>query len=106
MEKTGYNQITQAEAKEMMDNGNVIILDVREKDEYVQGHIANSILVPLSVLNEEIETALPNKDEVILVYCRSGNRSKQACLIMDTLGYTNVYEFGGITTWKYGVVQD
>ncbi len=101
-----YEKITQEEAKKMMDNDNVIILDVREKDEYATGHIENSILVPLSVLNDEIEKTIPNKDEVVLVYCRSGNRSKQASFIMSMLGYTNVYDFGGINTWEYGIVQD
>lgn len=105
MVTTQYTQITQKEAKEMMDNGNVIVLDVREEDEYKQGHIENSILVPLSVLDSKIEEVITDKDATVLVYCRSGNRSKQASTIMSMKGYTNVYEFGGINTWEYGIVK-
>ncbi len=107
MEKnnSGFYQISQDTAKEMMDNQDVIILDVREQYEYDAGHIENSVLLPLSEIATRAEEVLPNKEAIILVYCRSGNRSKQGSMILAELGYTNIYEFGGITTWEYGIVQ-
>ncbi len=101
----GFYEITQDVAKEMIDNSEVVILDVREDYEYEEGHIENSVLLPLSEVEMSAESILPNKDETILVYCRSGNRSKQASSILARLGYTNIYEFGGINTWEYGVVK-
>ncbi len=101
----GYYEITQDVAKQMMDSSDVIILDVREESEYKEGHIENSVLLPLMEVSTSAESILPNKDETILVYCRSGNRSKQASYILADLGYSNVYEFGGINTWEYGVVK-
>ncbi len=101
----GYYEITQNVAKEMMDNEDVVILDVREEDEYKEGHIENSVLLPLGNVSMSAESVIPNKDEIILVYCRSGNRSKQASYVLADLGYTNVYEFGGINTWEYGTVK-
>ena len=100
----GYKQISQDEAKKMMDNGNVIILDVREKDEYDAGHIKDAVLLPVGSINADTAAAvIDSKDSVVLVYCRSGNRSKTASATLAKLGYTNIYEFGGITTWKYDV---
>ena len=90
-----YQQITQEEAKEMMDNQEVIILDVREQDEYDGGHIPGAMLLPVGMINEE------TADATVLVYCRSGNRSKTASSALADLGYTNIYEFGGINTWPY-----
>ncbi len=101
----GYYQITQDVAKEMIDNEKVVILDVREEEEYEEGHIENSVLLPLGEVTYYAERIIPNKDEIILVYCRSGNRSKQASYFLAELGYTNVYEFGGINTWEYGIVK-
>ena len=95
-----YTQITQAEAKEMMarEDGHVVV-DVRRQDEYDAGHIPGAILIP----NEDIITtpppALPDKTRVILIYCRSGRRSKEAAQKLADMGYINVYEFGGIITW-------
>ncbi len=97
----GYHQISQEEAKDIMDNEDVIILDVREQYEYDERHIDKSILVPLGEINDTIEDIIPNKESKVLVYCRTGNRSKQASANMVDLGYTNVYEFGGINTWTY-----
>lgn len=103
----GYRQIDQQAAKEMMerDDGHVIV-DVRRQDEYDAGHIPGAMLIP----NESIEDAeppeLPDKDAVILVYCRSGRRSKEAAKKLADLGYTNVYEFGGIIDWTGDVVAD
>ena len=96
-----YRQITMDEAVDMMaQETGYIILDVRRPDEYADGHIPNAINVP----NESIGTAeileLPNKDQLIMVYCRSGRRSKEASEKLVKLGYTNIVEFGGILDWK------
>ena len=97
-----YQQITQEEAKEMMDTQEVIILDVREQDEYDSGHIPDAILLPVDTIDEETAAAvIPEKESTVLVYCRSGNRSKTASSTLAELGYTNIYEFGGINTWPY-----
>ena len=97
-----YRQISQAEAKEMMDTQEVIILDVREQDEYDSGHIPGAVLLPVGTIDEETAAAvIPEKDATVLVYCRSGNRSKTASSALAELGYTNIYEFGGIKTWSY-----
>ena len=97
----GYKQITMSEAVKMMETEkNYIILDVRRPDEYAKGHIPGAINVP----NEEIGSAeiseLPDKSQLILVYCRSGRRSKEASEKLVKLGYTNIVEFGGIQDWK------
>ena len=99
-----YQQITQDEAKEMMDTQEVIILDVREEDEFFSGHIPKSQLLPVGSITEAtVSAVIPEMDSVVLVYCRSGNRSKTASQALADLGYTNVYEFGGINTWPYEV---
>ena len=100
----GYKSISQDKAKEMMDKGNVIILDVREQSEYDAGHIKGAVLLPVGTINADTAAkVIDNKDSVVLVYCRSGNRSKKASSALAKLGYKNIYEFGGITTWKYDV---
>ena len=96
-----YRQITMDEAVNMMaQETGYIILDVRRPDEFAAGHIPNAINVP----NETIGTAeileLPDKDQLIMVYCRSGRRSKEASEKLVKLGYTNIVEFGGILDWK------
>ena len=99
-----YKQINQEEAKEMMDTQAVIVLDVREQDEYDSGHIAGAVLLPVGTINAETAAAvIPEKDATVLVYCRSGNRSKTASAALAALGYTNIYEFGGIHTWPYEI---
>ena len=101
-----YQQISQEEAKEMMDTQEVIILDVREQDEYDSGHIPGAVLLPVGTINDETASAvIPEKDDTVLVYCRSGNRSKTASAALAGLGYTNIYEFGGINTWPYEIEQ-
>lgn len=101
-----YTEITQSEAKEMMDSDEeLIILDVRMEEEYLEGHIEDSILLPVSDILNRAEEILPDKDKKILVYCRSGRRSKIASQELVELGYTNVYEFGGIIDWKYEIVK-
>ena len=99
-----YEQIPQEEAKQIMDTTNgYILLDTRSREEYDQSHIPGALLIPHTEIAERAEEELPDKDQVILVYCRSGNRSKQASAVLAELGYTNVKEFGGINTWPYEV---
>ena len=94
-----YHQIAQEEAKEMMDTQEVIILDVREQDEYDSVHIPRAVLLPVGTINEDTAAeVIPEKDSTVLVYCRSGNRSKTAAAALASLGYTKIYEFGGINT--------
>lgn len=100
--EASYQQISQEEAKEMMDTQEVIILDVREQDEYDSGHILDAVLLPVGTINEDAAAAvIPEKNLTVLVYCRSGNRSKTASSALAELGYINIYEFGGIKTWPY-----
>ncbi|HIX90173.1 MAG TPA: rhodanese-like domain-containing protein [Candidatus Agathobaculum pullicola] len=97
-----YQQITQEKAREMIDTQEVIVLDVREQDEYDGGHIPGAVLLPVGTIDEETAAAvIPEKDSTVLVYCRSGRRSKTASSTLAELGYTNIYEFGGINTWPY-----
>lgn len=98
--------ITAEQAKKMMEEeSDYIILDVRTQEEYAQGHIPNAILIPDYEIEEKAETVLKDKNQLILVYCRSGRRSKLASEILVKLGYTNIYEFGGIIDWPYEIVQ-
>ena len=96
-----YRQISQDEAKEMMAkvDGHVII-DVRRQDEYDAGHIPGAILIPNESIDNERPKELPDLDQIILVYCRSGRRSKEASEKLAKMGYKNIYEFGGIITWS------
>ena len=99
-QKIEYTQITQEEAKQMMeqDDGHVIV-DVRRQDEYDEGHIPGAILIPNESIDGEPPKELPDQDRIILVYCRSGRRSKEASQKLADMGYSNVYEFGGIIDW-------
>ena len=100
-------QITPAEAKEIMDNEQgYIILDVRTEEEFAEGHIEGAILLPDSEVKEKADSVLGAKDQLILVYCRSGRRSKNAASQLVNLGYTNVKEFGGIIDWPYGITKE
>lgn len=97
-----YEQISQEDAKELMDTEpDVVILDVRTREEYGDGHIMGAICIPNDELEDVAEEQLEDKDQMILVYCHSGNRSKQAAEKLIDLGYTDVKEFGGIITWEY-----
>ena len=99
-----YEQITQEEAKQIMDTTNgYILLDTRTREEYDQSHIPGALLIPHTEIAQRAEAELPDKNQLILVYCRSGNRSKQASEVLVELGYTHVKEFGGIHTWPYEV---
>lgn len=105
-EDSGYTHISQEETKEMMDTQDVLILDVREQEEYDSGHIPDAVLLPVGTITEETAAeVIPDRDTTVLIYCRSGNRSKTAAKTLAELGYTNIYEFGGITTWPYEVEQ-
>ena len=95
-----YRQITMQEAVEMMEKEeNYIILDVRTHEEFAAGHIPGAIVIPNETIGTEELPQLPDKDQLIMVYCRSGNRSKQASDKLVKLGYTNIVEFGGINSW-------
>lgn len=89
----------------MNENTNYIILDVRTYEEYNNGHIPNAICIPNETIGEGEIKELPNKNALILIYCRSGNRSKQAAQKLEKLGYTNLIEFGGIIDWKGAIVK-
>ena len=105
-EKAMYEQITAEEAKKIMDSGEEhIILDTREQEEFDEGHIPGAILIPYTEIGNKAEEMMPDKDKLILVYCRSGRRSKIAAESLAKLGYTNVKEFGGIIDWPYEVVR-
>lgn len=102
-----YTQISQEEAKQMMEqDGTQIIVDVRTQEEYDSGHIPGAICIPNESIGTEHPEELPDLDQVILVYCRSGNRSKQAAQKLFDMGYINVYEFGGINAWTGEVVTE
>ena len=101
-----YDQISGAEAKALMDSeSGYVILDVREQNEYDEGHIPGAVLIPYGEIANRAEKELPDKDQLILVYCRSGRRSKIAAEELVKLGYTNVKEFGGIIDWEYETVK-
>ena len=103
--KAEYKKITSDEAKKMMETQKVIVVDVRTLEEYNEGHIPNAISVPLETIENEAEVKLKNKDGLILVYCRSGRRSREAALKLIEKGYTNVIDFGGIKDWNGEVVK-
>lgn len=99
-----YVLISQDEAKEIMDTQEgYIILDVRTPEEYAQGHIPNAICVPNATISDTESEELPDKNQLIMVYCRSGVRSSDASHKLVDLGYTNVKDIGGITTWNYDI---
>ena len=101
-----YEQISGAEAKALMDSeSGYIIIDARTQEEYDQGHIPGAILIPEYEIADRAEKELPDKAQLILVYCRSGRRSKIAAEELVKLGYTNVKEFGGIIDWEYEIVK-
>ena len=106
-EKTStYEQITAEQAKTIMDaEKDYIIIDARTEEEFADGHIEDAILIPEYEIAERAEKELPDKEQLILVYCRSGRRSKIASEELVKLGYSNVKEFGGIIDWPYEVVK-
>lgn len=101
-----YEQISAEKAKELMDTEkDYVILDARTQEEFDEGHIKGAIMIPEYEITNRAEQELPNKDQLILVYCRSGRRSKIAAQALVDLGYTNVKEFGGIIDWPYEIVK-
>lgn len=100
-----YHKISAKEAKEMIDGGDVTIVDVRTEDEYAEEHIPDAILVPNETIGDEAPAALPDKSAVLLIHCRTGVRSKEASDKLVELGYQNVYDFGGIVDWEYETVR-
>ena len=101
-----YEQISQDEAKNIMDTeSGYIIIDARTQEEFDEGHIKGAILMPEYEVADRAEKELTDKNQLILVYCRSGRRSKIAAQALADLGYTNVKEFGGIITWEYETVK-
>ena len=105
-EKAEYIKITAQEAKEIMDSEeNVAIVDVRTAQEYAEGHIPDAILIPGTQIRDLAPDLLPDLDQTILVYCRSGNRSETAARILIDMGYTKVLDFGGILDWPFEIVK-
>ena len=105
-DSASYDQISGAEAKALMDSeSGYIIIDARTQEEYDEGHIHGAILIPKYEIADRAEKERPDKNQLILVYCRSGKRSKIAAEELVKLGYTNVKEFGGIIDWEYETVK-
>ena len=103
--KMQYQTITSEEAmKRFVEETDYIIIDVRTIEEYESGHIPGSINIPNETIQEEIEEKIPDKNQVIYIYCRSGNRSAQSAKKLVDLGYQNIYDFGGINTWTGEIV--
>lgn len=101
-----YKSITMDEAKELFETpGDYVILDVRRSDEFAEGHIPDAVNIANEDITDTEPSGLPDKNQLIYVYCRSGNRSKQASEKLAAMGYTNIVEFGGITDWKGGIVK-
>ena len=97
-----YRKISAQEAKKMLDeNPNAILLDVRSEAEFKEKHITNAVLFPVTEIKGKAANKLPDKNALILIYCRSGIRSKDAANQLISMGYTNVYDFGGIISWPY-----
>ena len=106
-EDISYEQISPEQAKSIMDNASdYVIIDARTDEEFAEGHIKGAILIPEYEIADRAEKELPDKDALILVYCRSGRRSKIASEELVKLGYTNVKEFGGIIDWPYETVTE
>ena len=105
-DKAAYHKISAEEAYEMMASQEVVVVDVRTQEEYDGGHIESAVLVPDESIGSEMPEALPDKEATLLIYCRSGRRSKEAAQKLLELGYQNVYDFGGIIDWPYEQVKE
>ena len=102
----GYEKLDQATAyAELQSDQSIQLVDVREPSEFNAGYIEGAQLIPLGTIETDFELAIPDKDAKIFVYCRSGNRSAQAAKKLVDLGYTNVFDIGGILDWEYGIVN-
>ena len=104
--KAEYRKISAEEAYEMMASQEVVVVDVRTQEEYDGGHIESAVLVPDESIGSEMPEALPDKEATLLIYCRSGRRSKDAAQKLLALGYQNVYDFGGVIDWPYELVKE
>jgi len=105
-EKYEVNLIDATEAKTLIDeNDNEVIIDVRTREEFNEKHIKDAISVPVTIIEENIGNVVPEKDTLILLYCKSGKRASQAAEILMKLGYTNVYSFGSIDNWEYEIEE-
>ncbi len=101
---SAYQSITPSEAKERLEKEeDAILLDVRTPAEYEEAYIPGSLLIPLQVLRDEAEKKIPDKETPVFVICRTGSRSRDAVRILTDLGYTNVYDLGGILSWPYEI---
>ena len=105
-DKAAYHKISAEEAYEMMVSQEVVVVDVRTREEYDGGHIPNAILVPNESIGDDMPEALPDKEATLLIYCRSGRRSNEASEKLLKLGYKSIYEFGGIIDWPYELVKE
>ena len=106
-DNAAYHKISAEEAYEMMVSQEVVVVvDVRTREEYESGHIENVVLVPNESIGSEMPEALPDKEATLLVYCRSGRRSKDAAQKLLKLGYQSVYDFGGVIDWPYELVKE
>lgn len=106
-EPSAYHKITAQEAKSMMDElEDEVLVDVRTQEEYNKAHIENAVLIPNETIGDEMPEELPDQDQAIFVYCRSGVRSRQASEQLVKLGYTKVYDMGGIQDWPYDTVSE
>jgi len=104
---SSYEKITATEAKDRMDNNSdIIILDVRTEEEFKSGHIEGALLIPDNEITDTAEDILKDKSAIILVYCRSGRRSALAANDLVELGYSHIYDFGGIINWDYDIVTE
>lgn len=104
--EVSFSKIMPEDAIERLNNeSDIVLLDVRTKEEYETGHIKDSILIPVDVLEKEAIESLKDKEATIFIYCRSGNRSKTAANVLINMGYKNVYDLGGINNWPYEIVK-
>ena len=94
-----YRTVSGKQAQELFKNGTAVIVDVRSRAEYDERHVKGTILLPLGEIETRAQSALPDKNSVIILYCRSGRRSKSAANMLLTLGYKSVYDMGGIGNW-------
>lgn len=100
-----YQHLSMSKAKKFIDEKDCVVLDVRTPAEYEDGHIEDAVLLPVDEINAKAEEFLLDKDANILIYCRSGRRAKKAAMKLVDLGYSHVYEFGGIIDWPYEIVM-
>ena len=105
-EPGGYQKVSAEEAKQMMEGlPGYVLVDVRTEDEYAEAHIEGAVLIPVDAIGARAADELPGKDTAVFVYCRSGVRSAQAAETLAGLGYTQVFDMGGINGWPYGTVS-